>query len=122
MAFLIMESSEKNLTEIPAEPLKDRRKSELLRKSLHFLIALVPLLAAINRLYTIILLAVGTLCYTVMEYLRQKGINFPLVVPYGEVFVLGDSRRSAQDSRIYDTVPIDDILGSVVSVVRRRNL
>lgn len=51
-----------------------------------------------------------------------EGINFPLVVPYGEVFVLGDSRRSAQDSRIYDTVPIDDILGSVVSVVRRRNL
>jgi len=51
-----------------------------------------------------------------------EGITFPLIVPYGEVFILGDSRRSAQDSRIYDTVPVENILGSVVTVIRRRNL
>ena len=59
--------------------LEDRRKSELLRKSLHFLIAFVPILAAINKLYTIILLAAGTLFYAVMEYLRQKGSTIPLI-------------------------------------------
>jgi len=51
-----------------------------------------------------------------------EGISFPLVVPEGEVFVLGDSRGRARDSRIYGTVRIDDILGNVVTVIRRRNL
>ena len=50
-----------------------------------------------------------------------EGITFPLVVPEGEVFVLGDSRSRARDSRIYGTVRIDDILGNVVTVIRRRN-
>lgn len=59
--------------------LEDRRKSELLRKSLHFLIGLSPVLAYFNRLFTIIFLAVGTLSYAIMEYLRQRGINIPLV-------------------------------------------
>ena len=51
-----------------------------------------------------------------------EGITFPLIVPEGEVFVLGDSRGHARDSRIYGTVRTDDILGSVVTVIRRRNL
>jgi len=51
-----------------------------------------------------------------------EGISFPIVVGEGEVFILGDSRRSARDSRIYGTVSVDNILGSVVTVVRRRNL
>jgi len=52
----------------------------------------------------------------------MEGITFPLVVPEGEVFVLGDSRGRSRDSRIYGTVRTDDILGSVVTVIRRRNL
>ena len=51
-----------------------------------------------------------------------EGIAFPLVVPDGEVFVLGDSRARSRDSRIYGTVPTDDILGTVVTVIRGRNL
>ena len=58
---------------------EDRRKSELLRKSLHFLIGLSPSLALINKLYTLILLSFGTLFYTVMESFRQRGITIPLV-------------------------------------------
>lgn len=50
-----------------------------------------------------------------------EGIHFPLVVPEGEVFILGDSRGRATDSRIYGTVRVEDVLGSVVTVVRRRN-
>ena len=51
-----------------------------------------------------------------------EGITFPLVVPEGELFVLGDSRARARDSRIYGTVRTRDVLGSVVTVIRRRNL
>ena len=59
--------------------LEDRRKSELLRKAFHFLIALVPSLAGINRYFTLILLASGTLAYGLMEYLRRRGMSIPLV-------------------------------------------
>jgi len=52
----------------------------------------------------------------------EEGIRFPITVPEGEIFILGDSRTRAQDSRIYGTVRIDDVLGSVVTVIRRRNL
>jgi len=52
----------------------------------------------------------------------EEGIRFPITVSEGEIFILGDSRTRAQDSRIYGTVRVDDVLGSVVTVIRRRNL
>ena len=63
----------------PAQDYTDRRKSELIRKTLHFLIGLSPVLAAYNRFFTLILLAVGTLTYVVMEYLRRRGFHIPVV-------------------------------------------
>ena len=51
-----------------------------------------------------------------------EGVSFPLVVPEGQVFVLGDDRASAKDSRIYGSVWISDIEGSVMTVIRRRNI
>ena len=51
-----------------------------------------------------------------------EGINFPYVIPPGEMFILGDSRGRALDSRIYGSVKVEDTLGSVVTIVRRRNL
>ena len=52
----------------------------------------------------------------------QEGISFPLTVPEGQVFVLGDSRTGAADSRIYGCVKIEDTLGKVMTVIRRRGI
>ena len=51
-----------------------------------------------------------------------EGISFPLTVPEGEVFVLGDSRAGATDSRIYGCVEIDSTLGKAMAIIRRRNI
>jgi dolichol kinase len=54
-------------------------KTELVRKSMHFLIALSPSMAAVNRPLTVALLMAGTLFYTLMETLRLSGVEVPLV-------------------------------------------
>ncbi|MBA7473293.1 MAG: phosphatidate cytidylyltransferase [Spirochaeta sp.] len=46
---------------------------ELIRKSLHLLISLVPLLAAMDKELTMLLLAAGTLFYAFAEQLRLTG-------------------------------------------------
>ena len=52
----------------------------------------------------------------------QEGVSFPLTVPEGHIFVLGDSRTGAADSRIYGCVQIEDTLGKVMTVIRRRGV
>jgi len=52
----------------------------------------------------------------------QEGVEFPLTVPEGQVFVLADSRTGATDSRVYGCVSIDDTLGKVMTVIRRRSI
>jgi dolichol kinase len=54
-------------------------KTELVRKSMHFLIALSPGMAALNRPLTVALLMAGTLFYALTETLRLSGIEVPLV-------------------------------------------
>lgn len=54
-----------------------------------------------------------TLCY-------MEGITFPVTLESGQVFVLGDYRVEAVDSRMYGPVETDDILGKVMTVIRRR--
>jgi dolichol kinase len=54
-------------------------KTEIIRKSIHFLIALSPSMAAINRPFTVLALMIGTLGYTYMEILRLAGVNVPLI-------------------------------------------
>jgi dolichol kinase len=54
-------------------------KTEVVRKSIHFLIALSPLMAAINRPATVLFLMAGTLGYTLMEYLRLNGVKVPVI-------------------------------------------
>ena len=46
-------------------------------------------------------------------------VTFPLTVGAGQVFVLGDARNNATDSRVYGAVDIHDTLGTVVTVIRR---
>jgi signal peptidase I len=50
------------------------------------------------------------------------GIELPLTLGEGEVFVLGDARGNAADSRVYGPVNVKDTLGTVIAVIRRRNL
>ena len=50
-------------------------KVELVRKLLHFLIALVPLLAAFNKDFTLMLLTAGTIAYIFAEKLRLEGVE-----------------------------------------------
>jgi signal peptidase I len=50
----------------------------------------------------------------------EEGIDFPVTVGEGAVFVLGDSRQDATDSRIYGAVDADDTRGTVVAIARRR--
>lgn len=51
----------------------------------------------------------------------QEGISFPIKLNEGEIFVLGDKRDGAEDSRIYGQVKASATLGKVMSIVRRRN-
>jgi len=62
-----------------ASPLRGELKSEILRKTIHFLIALAPLMASMNKTATIAILMIGTLGYTLMEYLRLSGVKVPVI-------------------------------------------
>ena len=50
------------------------------------------------------------------------GPGFPLTVGEGQVFVLGDARENAADSRIYGAVETADTLGKVIAILRQRNI
>lgn len=53
--------------------------TELIRKSIHFLIALSPAMAAVNRPFTIVLLITGITAYTCLERLRLWGRSVPII-------------------------------------------
>jgi len=52
----------------------------------------------------------------------SDGVSLPLTLAPGQVFVLGDARANATDSRIYGPVDSKDTLGTVITVIRRRHL
>ncbi|MDR2484141.1 MAG: phosphatidate cytidylyltransferase [Treponema sp.] len=54
-------------------------KTEIIRKSIHFLIALSPTMALVNRPATMLVLMIGALCYTYLETLRFSGVDIPLI-------------------------------------------
>lgn len=50
-------------------------------------------------------------------YIAQSDLSVPRqTVPDGRVFVLGDNRPISEDSRIFGTVPLENVLGEVVAV------
>ena len=54
---------------------------------------------------------------------RYEGfVEYPLTLGEGECFVLADSRNGGTDSRYFGPVDKSDILGSVITIVRRNNL
>lgn len=50
-----------------------------------------------------------------------EGVDFPITLQEGEVFVLGDARAGATDSRIYGAVNVADTNGKVMLILRRRD-
>jgi len=59
---------------------------EIVRKGLHFLIALVPSLAlAFGTVFTFVLLATGVLAYTLSEFARFYGHRVPLISRLTEI-------------------------------------
>jgi len=54
--------------------------------------------------------------------LFSDGPDFPITLRANEVFVLGDSRENAADSRLYGPVNRENTLGKVITILRRRNL
>lgn len=52
----------------------------------------------------------------------REGIEYPYGVPEGHVFVLGDYRTQAEDSRDFGAIPMDDVEGKVITILRRRGL
>jgi dolichol kinase len=54
-------------------------RAELIRKPIHFLIALAPGMAALNRPLTEALLMAGTMFYTCVECLRLSGTPVPFI-------------------------------------------
>jgi dolichol kinase len=54
-------------------------KTEFVRKNIHFLIALIPFMAGVNKLITVSILVIGTLAYLYMEYLRLSGVKIPVI-------------------------------------------
>lgn len=49
------------------------------------------------------------------------GITYPVTIGKNQVFVLGDGRRQATDSRVYGPVDENATEGRVMTVLRRRN-
>jgi len=60
-------------------------RGEFVRKLLHFLVAIVPFMAYIDKTLTMLLLGTGIIFYTVMEKLRQEGV-YVLVISDVTVF------------------------------------
>lgn len=52
----------------------------------------------------------------------SEGITFPVTLGQGQVFLLGDNREVAVDSRLYGVTEVEDILGKVMLVLRCRNI
>lgn len=52
----------------------------------------------------------------------RENTSYPIRVQEGMVFVLGDYRTQTQDSRDFGPIPLDDIQGKVITLVRRRGL
>ncbi len=53
---------------------------------------------------------------------KNSDVKFPFTIPEGEYFVLGDFRMSSVDSRNFGTVKQDQIKGTVINLLRSRDL
>lgn len=52
----------------------------------------------------------------------QGALEYPYRVPANSLFLMGDYRTQATDSRTYGAVSMDDVIGKVITILRRRSL
>lgn len=52
----------------------------------------------------------------------KEGIDYPFTVPDGCVFILNDYRTTGEDSRDYGAIPLSDVEGKVITILRRRSI
>ena len=52
----------------------------------------------------------------------KEKLFYPYKVPAGSVFLLGDHRGEAQDSRDYGSVSLEKVEGKVITLLRRRGI
>lgn len=97
--------------QIHAKATREEISIELTRKSIHLLIAFVPLLNWISRTLAVSLLTAGIISYTIFEFLRMRGIKVPLV---SELTLRAARLR---DSGRFVVGPITLGLGALISVL-----
>jgi len=49
-------------------------------------------------------------------------LDYPYEVPEGTVFVMGDYRTNTVDSRDFGPIPLEDVEGKVITLLRRRGI
>ncbi len=52
----------------------------------------------------------------------KEGIDYPYTVPADSVFVLCDYRTNGRDSRDFEAIPMRNVEGKVITILRRRGL
>lgn len=52
----------------------------------------------------------------------KDGVDFPITVGEGQVFILGDNRPQASDSRTFGCIDLNDVKGKVIAVIRTRGI
>lgn len=52
----------------------------------------------------------------------KEALTYPYRVPDGHVFVLGDYRTQAEDSRDFGPIPLENVEAKVITILRRRGL
>ncbi len=52
----------------------------------------------------------------------KEGITYPLKIPENYVFILGDYRTQAEDSRDFGCIPVENVKARVITILRRRTI
>ena len=52
----------------------------------------------------------------------KEALSYPYAVPEGTVFLLADQRTQGEDSRDVGPVPVENLSGKVITILRRRDV